>query len=147
LRLPSFRRTPRNLPEVRSIDSVPWNSGGPSPTSSLVLSEERARRLAPVYSAHRHLADGISTLPIKGYRKIGDRREPMGSLPQLLQFMEDDGTLVDWLTKLVMGLAGRGESVGLVLGRDGFGFPTNVLWRPWSEWFVDDAFPGRAKWY
>ncbi len=142
-----FRRSTGTDVEVRSIDSVPWDAGGTSTSGSVVVSEARARRLAPVYAAHRHLADGIATLPLKGYRRIGTQREPMGSLPQLLQFLEDEGTLVDWLTKLVMGLAGAGESIGLILGRDGFGFPTNVLWRPHSEWSVDDRFPGRPKWF
>jgi HK97 family phage portal protein len=113
-----------------------------------VLAGLLVRRLAPVFAANRHLADNISTLPLKAYRKIGDRREPMGNLPQLFQFLEDEGTLVDWLTRAVYSLAIFGNAIGFITNRDGFGFPTGVMWRPRSEFFVDDdSNPSRPQWY
>jgi HK97 family phage portal protein len=135
--------------EVRSIDSVPWDSGGPV-AGAATVTEDRARRLSPVFAAHRFLADGIATLPIHGYRKVGDQRQQMPSLPPLLDFLEDDGTLVDWVTRAVTSMSMQGEAIGLILGRDGYGFPTSVEWRPPCEFFVDDelyAGPLRAVWY
>ncbi|MGH3518807.1 MAG: phage portal protein [Natronosporangium sp.] len=135
----------RRKTEQRSVDTAPWDAGGVS--GDPPVSESRAMRLAPVFAANRHLADNISTLPLKAYRKLGDRREPMGSLPQLLQFLETDGTLVDWLSRAVYSLAIHGNAIGLITNRDGFAFPTGVIWRPRSEFFVDDANWARPKWY
>lgn len=132
--------------ETRSIDSLPWNYGG-SLTSSRQVSHERALRLGPVFAAHRHLADTAATLPLHGYRRLGDTRQPMGTLPQLFQFLDDEGNLVDWITQCVLSLAGHGNAIGIVTSRDGFGFPTAVKWRPRPEFFVDDDNPGRAQWY
>jgi HK97 family phage portal protein len=136
-RLFGSRASAVEVVETRSIDSVPWDAGGPV-SGSAVISESRARRLAPVFAAHRFLMDGIGTLPIAAYRRLGSERQPMGSLPALLDFLEEDGTLVDWVTKAIGSMAARGEAIGLILARDGFGFPTRVEWRPPSEFYVDD---------
>jgi len=135
----------RRREETRSIDSVPWNHGGT--LGNPAVTQERALRLAPVFSAHRFLADSVSTLPLHGYRRFGDRREPMPTLPQLFQFLDDEGTLVDWLTQCVLSLAGHGNAIAIITSRDGFGFPTAAKWRPRSEFFVDDDSPGRPQWY
>ncbi len=136
--------------EQRSLESVPWASGGPLGAGTAVT-QERALRLAPVYAANRFLSDSIATLPLKPYRRFGERREPMGSLPQLLQFLEEDGTLVDWLSQAVLSLGMQGNAIGFITSRDGFGFPTGVLWRPVSEFRVDDEPGGqplaRAQWW
>lgn len=131
--------------EQRAIDSVPWDHGGV--LGQAAVSQERALRLAPVYSAVRHLCDQISTLPVHAYRKSGDQREGLKSLPKLLQFMDEDGTLVDWVSQAVASLALRGNAIGIITNRDGFGFPTGVQWRPRDEFFVDDNHPGRPQWY
>jgi HK97 family phage portal protein len=139
-----FRRQPPE--EKRSIDSVPWypfNVGYPYEPAS----QDRALSLAPVFSAIRFLVDGISTLPLKPYRRVGpDQREPMASLPQLFQFMIEDGTLVDWLSRAAQSMAIHGNAIGVITSRDGFEFPTAVQWRPRSEFFVDDNAT-RPQWY
>jgi HK97 family phage portal protein len=134
----------RPVAEKRSIDSVPWNVGAPLGETP---SQERALRLAPVYAAHRHLADNISTLPLKAYRRTPNKREPM-KLPALFQFLADEGTLVDWVTSAVLSLASQGNAIGFITSRDDEGIPTAVMWRPRSEFTVDDSSViGRALWH
>jgi HK97 family phage portal protein len=140
-----FRRQTR--PETRSVESVPWYSWNVG-YSYEPATQDRALSLAPVFSAVRFLVDGISTLPLKPYRRVGpDQREPMGSLPQLFQFMIEDGTLVDWLSRAAQSMAIHGNAIGVITSRDGFEFPTAVQWRPRGEFFVDDTSPGRPQWY
>lgn len=142
----AFRsRTP--TVEMRAIDGVPWDQGGTGYQNSDMVSERRARRLAPVFAAHRHLADGIGTLPLKAYKKAGINRRPMANLPELFQFLEEDGTLVDWVSQAILSMAGSGSAAGLITSRDNLGFPTGVMWRPACEWYVDDTIVGRSQWY
>jgi hypothetical protein len=75
-RLFGSRSSAVDVVETRSIDSVPWDSGGPAPGAA-VVTESRARRLAPVFAAHRFLMDGIGTLPVASYRRLGGERQPM----------------------------------------------------------------------
>ena len=136
----------RRRAEARAISQVPWqpfNIGGPAGGP---VSQDRALKLAPWFAAVRYLSDGVGTLPLKGYRKDGDERVPMPNLPPLLQFQADQGTLVDRKTRAVMSLAIHGNAIGLILARDGFGFPTEVVWRPRHEFTVDDSAPVRPQW-
>jgi HK97 family phage portal protein len=135
----------RRQVEERAVTSVPWESGGVLRPAA--VTQERALALTPVYAANRFLADTISTLPLKSYRQVGDTRQPMSSMPQLFQFLTEDGTLIDWLCKSVTSLALQGNAIGVITSRDGFGFPTGVEWRPRHEFSVNDDVPGRPVWY
>ncbi len=145
MRNPFRRRRPDQV-EQRALTSVPWESGGSGPRQPTVT-QDRALKLSYVYAAHRHIADRIATLPLKAYRRVGDERVPMSSLPPLLRFLEDEGTLVTWMTSCVMSLASQGNTIGLIVNRDGFDYPTDVRWRPRHEFWVDDDAPGRPQWY
>lgn len=138
-----FRRR-RDDVESRDITDVPWDVGGQSPAT---VTYQRALTLTPVYAAHRHLSDNISALPLDAFRKLGDKREPMTSLPQLFRLLDDEGDLVDWVSTAVMSLASRGNAVGLILERDGMGFPTMIEWLPMDDVHVDDENPLRPLWY
>lgn len=131
--------------EARAVDSVPWDHGGVIGGNQAV-SQDRALRLAPVYAANRHLADQMSTLPLKAYRRLGDKREAT-EMPQLLKFMDEDGTIVDWITKGVLSLSIHGNAIGVITNFDKAGFPTGVMWRPRNEFDVDDTNPVRPQWY
>jgi HK97 family phage portal protein len=138
----------RKATEKRSITSVPWAPWDVGPGRYEVPSQDRALSLAPWFAAIRFLADGVSTLPLKAYRKVGDRREPLPNLPPLFQFQVDQGTLVDWLTRAITSMGSHGNALGLILNRDGFDFPTQVEWRPRNEFSVDDtATPLMPQWY
>jgi HK97 family phage portal protein len=135
-----FRRRPGEQPvERRSIDSVPWDVGG---VSQAAVSQDRALSLAPVYSATSLIAQDISTLPVDAFRRVGpDAREPMPSLPQLFDRMVSDGTIVRWLHELLASGLLRGNAVGLITARDGFGFPTAVTWLDMTNVTVIDTAP------
>lgn len=136
----------RRSVESRSIDSVPWDHGG-NPNSSS-MTQDRALRLAPVFAANRHLVDNIATLPLKPYRRAGDNRQPMAALPTLFQFLDEAGTLPDWLSRAVLSLAIHGNAIGIITNEDRFGYPTGVVWRPRKEFDVDDdSSPSRPQWY
>lgn len=130
--------------ERRNI-TVPWERG--DPVSGAVATQERALSLVPVYAAVRLLADTISTLPVKAYRRSGDERIPMGKLPPLFDFLDLDGTLTDWLHRCIASLALRGNAYGLVTARDGMAFPTAVEWLNPNEVYCDDYVPMSPKWY
>ena len=133
-----FRKT-----EQRAVTSLPWIAGGDTRTH---VTQERALSLTPVFAANRHITDMGSTLPLKGYRKIGDDRQPMPNLPRLFADLEKDGLLVPWLSQGFSSVVLRGNAVGLKVGTDGFGFPMNVVWVPMDRVFVDDS-TGVGQWY
>lgn len=133
-----FRKT-----EQRSVTSVPWNYGGDMRTT---VSQETALALTPVFAAVRHITDLGSTLPLKGYRKNGEDRQPLQTLPKLFADLESLGLLVPWLSQGFSSLSIRGNSVGLITATDGFGFPTNVVWISMDRVWVDDS-TGVGQWY
>src|SRR4051812_36736925 len=119
--------------ETRTLtdDNVPWGHSvpfnmAPSYPGTYLPSPTRALSLAAVYSANRLLAESISTLPLKTYRRGTDGRLPMDTLPQLFAQLVTDGQLVPWLHRCVTSLALRGNAYGLIINRDGFGFPTVI---------------------
>lgn len=138
------RDTPAPV-ESRTLtaESVPWADDFtpfnmvPSLPESRV-STARALSLASVYAANRLLAQSISTLPLKPYRRADGRRVPMGTLPQLFANLVADGKLVPWLYRCVTSLSLRGNAYGLVVSRDGFGFPTVIDWLDPTLVLVDD---------
>lgn len=130
--------------EQRAITEVPWNAGGSSRPG---VTESRALGLAAVYAANRHLADLISTLPLKSYRERGERREPMSYLPPLFRQLAADGRLGSWIFEAVTSLGLHGNAVGHVTHRDGMGYPLNVVWLPMNEITVDDTNSIRPVWY
>jgi HK97 family phage portal protein len=142
-----FGRSDRQPAETRAIDTVPWNYGGLSPTQG-ALTQDRALSLAPVFAATRMIAGTISTLPLKPYRRVGDQRIPMNSLPQLFAQLDAEGELVPWLHRCVTSLVLRGNAFGLITARDGFGFPTRIDWLNPSDVTVDDYRSAiRPVWY
>jgi HK97 family phage portal protein len=126
--------------EQRSITALPWNIGD-DPTRAAPVTFDRAASFGAVFGAWRYLGDQIATLPLHAYRDLGDHRQRMGSLPQLFQQPAAQGTLVDWLYRVVISMASRGNAVGLVTNRDGFGYPTGVEWTDPDDWRVEDQPP------
>jgi HK97 family phage portal protein len=126
--------------ETRAITSLPWGSPAPFDVGpGRYDSDADALSLGSVYSALSLLGSTISTLPLDAGRKIGDARVPMSSLPQLFGQLAADGRLVPWLHQCVVSVASRGNAVGYIIARDGFGFPTVVEWLDLCEVTYDDA--------
>lgn len=145
---PRRRRRARNE-EQRTL-TVPWDVGD-NLLRPQTVTFDRAASFGAVFGAWRYLADQIATLPLHAYRDLGDRRQRMPNLPQLFQQPAVQGTTVDWLFRAVISMASRGNAVGLVTARDGFGFPAGVEWHNPDEWRVDDQLPqasiARPVWY
>lgn len=119
-----------------------WVDSGDGPARA--VTEDNATRLAPVFAAHRHIVDYVSTLPVDAFRRDGDRRVSI-TLPPLLSNMDLPGApgLVSWLGQAAYGLA-SGNAVGWNVSWDGFGYPTNVRWLHWSQWSFDEQ---TKQWY
>jgi HK97 family phage portal protein len=128
--------------ETRTVTSIPWNVGGPNQAS---VTQAQALSLAPMFACNRILASSVSTLPLKAYRKLGDAREPMSSLPALFANLQTDGELVPWLHRAVTSLSLRGNAYGYITQRDGFGFPTVITWLNPSVVTLDNA-TGVPRW-
>lgn len=128
--------------ERRSVSSLPFNYGG---TLGQVTSQDTALSLAPVFAAVRHICDYASTLPLKGYRRDGDSRSPMATLPRLFADLQAQGRLVPWLAQCVASLVVRGNAVGYVNARDGFDFPSDITWLSMDRVSVDES-SGVPRW-
>lgn len=128
-------------PEKRH--SAEWFAVGDN--SPGTMTEERAACLAPVFATFRHLVDYISTLPADFYRVEGDKRIKVAT-PELIQNVDDEYGLVQWIGQAIYGIAARGNAVGEIKGLSG-GLPTMIRWSGnWSggdstDWWID----GRAK--
>lgn len=120
----------------RAIDSLPWVQGGPRASA---VSAERAIALIPLFACVRILADNIASLPLQTYRKFGNRREPQSFVPSLLFAPAARDNLFQWLHKLVVSLALRGNAYGLILARDDFQFPTMIEWLHPDEVWVNET--------
>lgn len=131
--------------ESRAITSVPWSVG--DALTPAAATQERALRMGPVFSAVRLIADTVSTLPLKPYRKVGDDRQPMTGLPALFRDLDDRGELVTWLKRCVTSLMLRGNAYGLVTSRDGLGYPTVIQWLDPSDVSCNDTNPWAPVWY
>lgn len=141
----------RRKAERRTIGTVPWSTGDDALVAPRRVDFDRAASFGAVFGAWRYLGDQIATLPVHAYRDLGDRRQRMQSLPVLFQQPAAQGTLTDWLYRAVIAMASRGNAVGLVTSRDGFGFPTGIEWTNPDDWRVDDQPPqaslARPRWY
>lgn len=145
-----FWRSLFGFPEKRAVTSVPWTEFSPfnvgaAPFGSVAATQQKALSLSSVYAANRLLAQSISTLPVKAYRRAGDARVPMNSLPQLFDQLVTDGQLVPWLHRCVVSLGLRGNAYGLIVSRDGFGFPTVIDWLDPARVHPDER-PGQSGW-
>lgn len=107
----------------------PWGSGAIHSNGSYGDPQERALRLAPVYSSVRLIADPISTTPFCAVRLGSDgSRTPLTSQPPLLTNPTQHGGAIAWRMRLVTSLALRGNAFGYVTGQDGLGRPAQLEW-------------------
>lgn len=130
--------------EQRNIEDLPWVAGGDPPSKQ--ASAERALHLVPVYAAVRHITDYGSTLPLHAYRRDGDERKRIALPPLFQSLQESRSALTPWLCQALSSVALRGNAVGLINARDGFGFATNVVWVNMDRVEVDDS-TGAPRWF
>ena len=128
----------------RAMTHVPWTSGGQSPFAS---AQHRAMSLVPVWASVRFLASNIASLPLQLYRRNGGTRQRIDFVPQLLFAPAALDDLYQWLQKLVVSLALRGNAYGLIVQRDDLGYPTMIEWLDPDDVFVDDLHPTLPVYY
>jgi HK97 family phage portal protein len=129
-----------------TADALPWAPDtGYGVNRVTPVSQDRALSLAPVYAAVSLISGDISTMPVKAYRRVADERQPMNTLPQLFDRLYTSGEIVPWLRRCLTSLLLRGNAYGLVVERDGFGFPIEITWLDPSR-LSDDGLVGRTGW-
>lgn len=128
----------RGREEQRTIDSVPWDVGGPLRPAS--VSVDQALGLVPVFAAVRLLASQVASLPLQTYRKTGDTRQKINPWP-LFVHPSVQGTLYDWLHRCMTSLALRGNAFGYITQRDRDQYPTMIEWLHPDDVRVDDRMP------
>lgn len=121
--------------EQRAVTSVPWDVGGSSPLMSTTAS---ALAVVPVFAACRLISDSIATLPLQGYRKVGETRQPM-PLPRI--FAKE--TRIEWLQQALLSLLLHGNAYGWVVARedDAWRTPSAVTWLNPEHVQVDESGP------
>lgn len=132
--------------EQRSISFQDvWGSGG---NAHLLTGagQERALRLAPVYSATRLLSDSVAAMPLKSYLGEGAARRPIVS-PQIFTRPAAVGTRYDWLHRCMTSLTLRGNAYGLIISHDAAGWPDQVEWLHPDDVHVEDNFAAVPVWY
>lgn len=135
-----FFRKPAREPEQRSISSWDFVTGGglDAPTSM-----SKSLSIVPVFAATSRIAGDISTLPLQGYRKAGEARQPM-PLPPVFpkptgRLISPNLGLVAWVMQPLMSLLIRGNAYGLIAGRTPNGAPSRVLWLNPEKMHVDES--------
>lgn len=128
--------------EQRVIGGVPWrpwenlnpymrfDAGGPIHPTRAFYGKDEALRLVPLYAAVKLLAEYISSLPLKLYTQDRSGRTHRYHGPSIFDDPAPDTNIMDWLYELLTSLLLQGNAWGYVLGRDGFGYPTQISWMP-----------------
>lgn len=130
--LRAFRNKPA---ETRSIENLPWISGGPS---GRMIDASNWKSLIPYFASVRVLAEQVSALPMQSFRQDGDLSKKITD-GQLIKSPSVIDRRVTWVRKAVISLATQGNAVGIITGFDGLGFPTGIEWIPYSEVHIDES--------
>ena len=113
--------------EKRAIDSSVTSWPSDPLASPAAVNEDGALRLGSVLAAGRLLAATISAVPLRAFRQTGDVSQRLPT-PSLFTQPCAQGTLHDWVFRLVTSLAYRGNAVGVVTSRDYLEYPTAIEW-------------------
>jgi HK97 family phage portal protein len=110
--------------EAMSFEQLLRDEGTPTAAGESVTTD-KALRLSTIWACTRLLADSVSSLPLNAFRR--GEREPLATVPPLLQRPSADFDLADWLYATMMSLLLRGNAYGLITGRSGGGLlPSQV---------------------
>ena len=137
-----FRRREKRSISYQDV----WGSGGGSPAFLRGDNQERGLRLGPVYAATRLLADSVASLPLKSYQVAGETRR-RAILPELFRKPSTLGTRYDWLHRAMTSLTLRGNAYGLIVARDGAGWPSQIEWLHPDDVQVEDNRAAHPVWY
>lgn len=137
----------RRKTEQRSISFQDvWGSGADRPVVD-ASSIDTALTLAPVFAATRLVADTIASLPLQGYRKVGEERRSIAT-PPLFANPSIFGGPYEWVQRALVSLLLRGNAYGLVTSTDQAGYPRQVEWlHPDDVTIKDDRTTTRPEWF
>ena len=108
--------------------AVQWPFDVGPPRYALGTSDQNtALSLHAVFAATRLLADSVACLPLHVYRDAGGRREKVAA-STFFDRPSAYGTQFDWVYQCMTSLLLHGNSFGLVVSRDGYGYPTAIEW-------------------
>jgi HK97 family phage portal protein len=148
-----FPWQPKVKPSLRSdaeVRSITWPFDVGPPAGALDLSTDvSALALSAVYSSVRLIADSVASLPLNVYRDAGGRPVRVAT-SSLFDRPSAYGTPYDWIYQLMTALLLHGNSYGLIVARDGWGYPTQIeLMRTDLVSCQEpvDLNPMRAKWF
>jgi len=126
--------------EERTIGGVPWrpwtnpfmrfDAGGPTHPSRSFYGADEALRLVPLYACVRLIAEYVSSLPLKIYIADGDGNKQVWMGPSIFDDPAPSTNIMDWLYECLTSLLLHGNAWGYILGRDGYGYPTQIQWMP-----------------
>jgi HK97 family phage portal protein len=118
--------------ERRSQDWGPYGASGAIPPPSWSgagyddgspVSDATALRLVDAYACMTLLADAVSMLPLDALRRTAEYREPVKGTT-ILDRPDPEIERWDFICRLVMSLAARGNAYAAILARDAAGWPT-----------------------
>lgn len=118
--------------EARAVDSSSLFAAGfgisARSNAGEVVTFSTAIGLDAVAACVGLLSDVVFMLPLHGFRDVGDLPQKLNPPPPLIR---EPSLTVDarvWRQQLIASLALWGNAYGLVLTRDGYGYPTTVEW-------------------
>ena len=116
--------------ETRSVSYQDvWGSGEAWQREG-AYSPENAVKLAAVRGCVRLKAGLLMQLPFDSYRSRNGGSEPVSPTPGLVAKPSGVVNRATWLEQLSVSLDYWGNAYGVIVGRDGRGFPTQVEWLP-----------------
>jgi len=105
---------------------IPTNGSLALGAAGVAINEDVAMSISVVHTCVQALANDVSTLPLRAYRKSKDRTRVEVDPPPLLQCPWVEGTLQDWLVQVMVSLTLRGNFYGLICDRDTDGYPLSI---------------------
>jgi HK97 family phage portal protein len=76
------------------------------------------------------IAEYIASLPLKVYIKTPGAGQKKWDGPSIFDDPSPSTNLMDWLYECLTALLLHGNAWGYILGRDGYGYPTQIQWMP-----------------
>lgn len=123
----SGSRAQRSSPVSSSdVPAIPTPLAAVRRTAGQAITTESAMRISAVWACVRLRADLISTLPIKVLRDVQGNAVNVTTPPVLVTPGGDDVDIVDWLYMSQVSLDLRGNSFGVIVSRDGLGYPSQI---------------------
>jgi HK97 family phage portal protein len=140
-------RRRRSQVEGRAIQ-WPFDVGPPGIIVGGAPSVKEALSLPPFFAAVRLLAGVVASLPLQTYRDTPKGRVRV-STPQLFAAPAPGQTLYEWLHACMTSLLLWGNAYGLVTSRDGFDYPTAIVWLDPDDMRVEDdeSNPARCRYF